>query len=206
MYEKRRLLKSFYVYKTGSNSYGNIMKMKERTKPFIVYVPGYEGDIGSAFISCELFWLPFTVFNLLPSEISSVTLENIADPASSFTIADTGSKYRLSDLKDILSGWDSSRVRRYISYFTMVPFESWAFDISESEKIRFSSESPAFRISVRKSDGGEVILTLWERVFRTVKKTPTGYGEKRMTGMSIFIMRYFDIDPLLKKISYFFPE
>ena len=60
------------------------MKLRERSKPFIVYVPGNEVEIGSAFTLNELFWRPYTVFNLLPSEIYSVTLENIADTASSF--------------------------------------------------------------------------------------------------------------------------
>ena len=58
VYEDRRLLRSFMVFKTGSNKYGNIMKMKDNAKPFIVYLPGYEGDIGSEFISDELFWKP----------------------------------------------------------------------------------------------------------------------------------------------------
>ena len=205
VYEKRRLLKSFYVYKTASNRYGNIMKMKERTRPFIVHVPGYETDIGSVFIPRELYWLPFTVFNVLPSEISAVTLENIADPASSFTIANTGNKYRLSDMKDFLSGWDSSRVMRYVSYFTMVPFESWAFDISESEKNRLLSASPAFRISLRKRDGGEVVLSLWEK-FQDGKKDPDRLWGKTEDREEYFVIRYFDIDPLLKKISYFYPE
>ena len=35
--------------KPASNIYGNIMKMKSGSKPFIVYVPGFEGDIGSGF-------------------------------------------------------------------------------------------------------------------------------------------------------------
>jgi hypothetical protein len=205
VYEKRRLLKSFYVYKTASNRYGNIMKMKERTRPFIVHVPGYETDIGSVFIPRELYWLPFTVFNVLPSEISTVTLENIADPASSFSISNTDSKYRLSDMKDFLSGWDSSRVMRYVSYFTMVPFETWAFDISESEKNRLSSTSPAFRISLKKSDGGEIVLSLWER-FQDGKKDPDRLWGKTEAREEFFIIRYFDIDPLLKKISYFYPE
>jgi hypothetical protein len=205
VYEKRRLLKSFNVYKTGSNRYGNIMKMKERTGPFIVHIPGYEADIGSLFTPDEVFWLPFTLFNILPSEISLVSLENVTDPASSFTIAIGGSKYQLSDMNKILSGWDSSRVMRYISYFTMVPFESWAFDISESEKDRLSSSGPVFRIYVRKRDGSEVKLGLWERYADGKKDTDRLWG-KTEGNDDFFIIRYFDIDPLLKKISYFFKE
>ncbi len=112
------------MYRTTSNRYGNIMKIRERSKPFIVHFPGYEGDIGSIFNPAEHFWQPFIIFNLLPSEISSVTLVNNSDPSSSFKIKASGNSYQLSDLKDNLTGWDSSRVKRYISYYTLVPFES----------------------------------------------------------------------------------
>jgi len=205
VFEKRRLLKSFYVYKTGSNRYGNIMKRKEKTKPFIVHIPGYEADIGSVFVTAELFWLPYTVFNMLPSEISSVSFRNFTDPASSFTINATGSNYELADMENILERWDTSRVKRYISYFTWVPFESWVFDINESERRRLSSANPVFRISVRKKDGSEVNLSLWDRYVEEKKDTDRLWG-KMGDNEEYFIMRYFDIDPLLKKIDYFFPE
>ena len=88
VFEKRRLIKSFIVYKTPSNTYGNIMKIREGSKPFIVCVPGYEGDIGSAFTLNELFWKPYNIFSLLPSEIESVVFENISDTSNSFSISD----------------------------------------------------------------------------------------------------------------------
>ena len=207
VFESNRLLNSFLVFRTGSNIYGNIMKIMDKSKPFITYVPGYEGDIGSGFTLNELFWIPYTVFNLLPSEISSVELENIADPSSSFTIIVKNNLYSLSDPANNAGGWDSSRVQRYISYFTFLPFESWALGLSAEESAKIKSGNAIFRISVRKSDGTETVLTLWE-------KTNSETGEKdsyRLWGKTkdreeLFILRYFDVDPLLKKRSYFFTD
>ncbi|MFZ0280429.1 MAG: hypothetical protein WAL29_02170, partial [Bacteroidales bacterium] len=107
VFQGRKLLKSFLVFKTKSNSFGNIMKLKEGSKPFIVYVPGNEVEIGPAFNMNELFWKPFTLFELLPSEISSVTVENLREPVSSFEIRSVGKKFHLSDLKNDLTGWDT---------------------------------------------------------------------------------------------------
>lgn len=207
VFENNKLLASFLVYKTGSNIYGNIMKIKEKSKPFVVYVPGYEGDIGSGFTVNELFWLPYTVFNLLPSEILSVTFENIADQSSSFTINGKNNVYTLSDGNTSLAGWDSSRVRRYISYFTLLPFESWALDLSQTEADSIKSTGPLCRIKVNKSDGTGILLTLWEK---TNSKTG-GKDSDRLWGKTdsrdeLFILRYFDIDPLLKKRSYFYTQ
>jgi hypothetical protein len=209
VYEKRKLIKSFFVYKTLSNIYGNIMKIREGTKPYIVYVPGYDGDIGSAFTLNELFWRPYSVFNLLPSEIESVDFENLSDTISSFSIVTKNNHYTLSDGKRNLTGWDSTLVMRYLSYFTWIPFESWALDLTGEERKRIEAREPLYRITVTPARGTKIILTLWERM--------TGEGSSkikdsdRLTGKiqrsdELFIIKYFDIDPLLKKRSYFFPE
>jgi len=209
VYGKRRLLKVFFVYKTRSNSYGNIMKIKEASKPFIVSVPGYEGDIGSGFTLNELFWQPYTIFNLLPSEIASVNLENVADTASSFSIINKDHHYYLAGASGKLTGWDSSLVVRYISYFAWVPFESWDFNLGEAEKKSIEAQKPLYRFTVITTAGRKSILTLWGML-----KGNSGTAEidsDRLFGKTgerdeLFIMRYFDIDPLIKKRSYFFPQ
>jgi hypothetical protein len=207
VYEENKLLKAFLVYKTSSNPYGNIMRMRERSRPFIVYVPGYNDNIGSAFIATELYWEPFTVFNLLPSEISSVTLENYSDTASSFKITRYDNKYVLSGIRFDLTGWDSSKVRRYISYFTRVPFENWADNMTDSLKNKIISQDPLYRITVKKTDGGDIILTMWERFnTETGEKDSDRLFGKRADRDELFIIRYFDIDPLLKKRAYFYVE
>jgi hypothetical protein len=200
VYHDRKRLSSFHVYKTTTNVYGNIMKMGERSKPFIVYVPGHDGDIGSAFTLNELYWQPYTIFNMLPSEIAEVRLENFSDTAASFIIARQNSRYILQNAGN---SWDSTLVRRYLTYFTFIPFETWALRLSETEKNDIRTSDPTFRITVTTIKGGRVELVLWER------KNPDGSTDTdRMYGTTgqtreIFIVRYFDIDPVLKKRDYF---
>jgi len=207
IYEGRKLLKSFLVYKTSSNRYGNIMKRGERSKPFIVYVPGYDGDIGSAFTLSELFWQPYTVFNLLPSEIESVKLENLSDTSASFLITSRNHHFALSALNKELSGWDSTLVTRYLSYFAWIPFEKWALEMGSEEKKTVESQLPLYRITVTTPAGQKTILTLWEKL-KEGEQTPDSDRllGRTQTSNEFFVMRYFDIDPLLKKRSYFFPE
>lgn len=203
-FENRKILSDFLVYKTNTNIYGNIMKKSERSKPFIVYVPGQDVNIGSAFTMNELYWQPYTIFNLLPSEIIAVKFENLADTGTSFSILKTGKSYELSDDRKIIPGADSILIRRYLTYFTFIPFESWALAMNEDEKVGILAEKPSYKIDVRTGDR-EIILSLWER------KNPDGSADSdRMYGKTadvseIFIVRYFDIDPILKKRDYFSP-
>ncbi len=209
VYENRKLLNSFLVYKTSSNIYGNIMKIREGSKPFIVSVPGYDGDIGSAFTLNELFWKPYTVFNLLPSEIESVEFENLTDTSSSFIIKNRNHKYELSSLNHKLSGWDSALVTRYLSYFAWIPFEKWALDMSEDERNRVGSTQPLYIITVTASGGQKTVLSLWEKMKKEEGKLTLDSDRvlgRTQNSKEFFIMRYFDIDPLLKRRTYFFRE
>lgn len=207
VYEGRKLLKSIIVYKTKSNHYGNIMKINGRSKPFIVALPGYEGDIGSFFTLNELFWQPYTVFNLLPSEIGSVDFENLSDTSSSFSLLRRNHHFTVTDREKELNGYDSTLVTRYLSYFTWIPFESWALDIGEDEIKQISSQQPLYRITVNTTGGVKIILTLWERSIlengMKIKDSDRLLGKIQKSD-EFFVMRYFDVDPLLKKRSYFF--
>jgi hypothetical protein len=200
----RKTVKSYLVYRTKSNRYGNIMKMRDRAKPFIVSLPGNEEDIGSFFTADILFWTPYIIFNIHPKEMTSVLLESNADTAASFKIRGSSEgKYILSDTKKELMGWDTSRVQRYLSYFIHVPFERPVTCITASEKDNIVSHDPLYIISVEKNDGNKKTLILWERTEEGQKDNDRLWA--RIEGNDeLLIVKYFDIDPLLKRRSYFF--
>ena len=205
--EKGKTLSSFLVYKTASNKFGNIMKLRESSRPFIVFVPGNEAEIGSAFTLNSLYWQPFTVFSFLPSEVYSVTMENKTDTGESFMIKNENRRLALYGKSGELAGWDTSRLIRYISYFTHVPFESWAFDLPAGEKGNIEGSEPLYIITVVSSEGERKVLKLWKRSFEEngELKEDTDRMWAKTEGGEIFIIRYVDIDPLLKKRSYFYP-
>ena len=128
---------------------------------------------------------------------------------SSFSIVNKNHHYNLSDGKRNLTGWDSTLVMRYLSYFTWIPFESWALDLKVDERKLIESRRPLYRITVTPAGGTKIILTLWERM--TGEGSSKIIDSDKLTGKTqrnddLFIIRYFDIDPLLKRRSYFFPE
>jgi hypothetical protein len=205
IFVKNRMHKTFLVYKTDINVYGNIMKTSEKAKPFIVYAPGFEDNIGSFFEMNEQSWLSKTIFNLMPSEIQSVEVKYSTDNES-FTIENKGRSYIISDSNGVIGNVDSIKVFRYLSYFTYIPFEKWAFEISQEEKSRITVTVPEVIISVSTKTGLNTVLSVWER--RNIVDNAIILDTDRVWGRldksdNIFIMRYFDIDPILKKREYF---
>jgi hypothetical protein len=133
----------------------------------------------------------------------------MSDASSSFAIHKKDGKYSLSGIDEELSGWDSSMVIRYLSYFTFIPFESWALDMTNEEKVQAEQKDPLFRITLVSSAGYTTILSLWEKIKH--ENGEEKIDTDRLLGKTkedeeFFIVRYFDIDPVLKKISYFFPD
>ena len=211
VYEKRRLKKSFFVYHTDSNTYGNMMKMRPSSKPYVMFVPGYETDIGMYFTANNLFWQPFIVFNFMPSEIEEVTLQNYADTSASFRILCQDKDISLLTAEGIAASCcDTTRVKRYVSYFTYIPFERWATELTGEKKEEIKSSVPLYRIEIKTREGKNVNLTIWQK-FKTLDDGKEIIDNDRVWGQTgdideIFVMRYFDIDPILKKISYFCGE
>ncbi|MFN8211542.1 MAG: hypothetical protein U0T33_11340 [Bacteroidales bacterium] len=201
VYSRSRPVKSYYVYKTGSNNYGNVMKMRISSKPYIVSIPGYEENIGSHYVTDENFWRPFTVFSVLPSGIAAVSTVFLSDPSSGFRITRHGQEFTL-DSNGPGEKPDSIKVRRYITYFTSVSFEAWPMLPADKEK-EISASQPMCRIEVSKSDGKSIILSVWERKSDDgAKDTDRVWGQLN-DGRGVFVMRYFDLDPVLRKRSYF---
>jgi len=204
----RKQLTSFLVWKTESNIYGNIAKRRDLSKPFILYIPGYEGSIGSGFTINELFWRPFNIFSLNQGQIASVEVSYAGRPDDSFVVHNPFAGDLLSGLKPGIEGYDTAMVRRYLSYFLWVPFENWASDIGADETASIVAGEPEAEITVVLADGRSEVLTIWER--RMEKGGEMVVDLDRVWGrkggvQSLFVARYFDLDPLLRKKSYFFP-
>jgi hypothetical protein len=108
-----------------------------------------------------------------------------------------------------LSGWDTALVKRYLTYFTRIPFEQWAFDLPENEKKKIESSVPLTKVSLLPVSGTEITLTLWPKTIDSsgveVIDTDRLWGRTNRND-EFFIVRYFDVDPILKRKSWFFPE
>ena len=204
----RRMINSFLVYKTESNIYGNIMKKAGKTKPFIVSIPGYEGAIGSNFNMNELFWMPFNVFSYIPGDIASVKVDYQASPEESFTVYNPSLQLHDTIGESAVAEFDNVKIKRYLSYFTWVPFESWAFDMEEAVADSIIASAPLATITVTLPGGDSGTLTIWERTMAVDGglATDTDRAWGRRDDGKLFLVRYFDIDPLLRRKSYFFGD
>ncbi|MDX2415579.1 MAG: hypothetical protein QNK33_10345 [Bacteroidales bacterium] len=197
---------SFLIYKDQQQGTNSILKRKEATKPYYVDIPGYNTDPGSHFVCDERFWVPYNIFKLHPQSIASINLD-YKDPS----MGDIEIEVNNGDLSLKLDNKpapdaDPERIRRYISYFTFIPFESWDFNLDEEIKKKVLASDPEMIFLVKILGGQSISVKLWIRQIMSdnmlAPDTDRLYGEIN-NGGELFIVKYFDIDPLIKSSEYF---
>lgn len=201
--------KSFLVYPVQSNPYGNYFKKREKGTPYIINIPGYSGNVGSLFVINENFWLPNIVYSFQPSQIKMIEMLNFEDESKSFVIhQDTIGSLKILPIpdKEPMENIDTSQVYRYLSYFTSLKFERW---VIESDSVDFNSVlsiQPMHRLSITDRSGNTIRLSTYP-IYREsgngsdidLNRIYVRINEEN----ELVIIKYVDIDPVLKDRSYF---
>ena len=98
------------------------------------------------------------VINLLPSQIAEVSVIDFNNPERSYTLTlDTlgNATLRNTHANEELTNLDSSRVRRYLSYFSEFNAERCATELSEDEYEEMLRFNYAYTISITSHDGNK---------------------------------------------------
>ena len=205
----KRIIQSYRIYRDTASAYGGIMQKRRDTKPFYVHVPGYDIDPSSYFIVDEKYWMPYTVFSLSPDRIERIDLQYFSQADSSFSIVFRGRDILFSSAAYGGGDLDTAAIGRYLSYFTYVPFERWVPDSLSATGRRVSELRPYFRLDLRGRDNDTLSLLTWIMMIneggKTIEDTDRLMGSTN-GGDDMFIIKYYDLDPVIKGPSYFISD
>ncbi len=208
--ERPGKIKSFLVYPVTSNPYGNYFKKRVKGIPFIVNIPGYSGNVGSLFITNEKFWLPHTLYSCQPSDIQMIKMLIYDNEPQSFVIyQDTPGAVKLHSFpeEEPVQNLDTGRVYRYLSYFNNLRFERWVFDSDSVDIPAVLSSQPRHELIIQEHSGRRTTI----RTYPIVREIENGEKEtdlnriyaNRNDEKELVIVKYVDIDPILKERNYF---
>jgi hypothetical protein len=199
----------YLIYKSSDQSYGSIFRKSTKSKPFFVSLPSYGNDPGNSFVTDEKYWMPYYIFKLEPDNIRSINI-SYKDPGMddiSIIRGEVNNSFFINGKESLQA--NQEKIRRYITYFTFVPFEAWASELDPVYVTEIISTEPEIIIKVLLKTGSEVVARLWTRMI----DTPQGLSPDtdRLFGTidgarDIFIAKYFDVDPLIKSAQYFISD
>ncbi len=209
VYHGNKTIRSFHIYRNNMNGMPGIMMRNKRSKPYFMHIPGYDTDPCLHFVTDERFWMPFIVFRIRPDEIDRVEFVNRSKPDSSFSIVQQGGRKTFFSPDYQNKRADSLTINRYLSYFSYVPFETWAFDLDSARKDSIVRSEPRHELMLIDRKGDSTQLLTWPRL-------DEGSGGHMIDtdrlwasingGKDLFIIKYYDMDPLIKNPGYFISD
>lgn len=210
LYHGESVKRNYYIY--SADSIGCIGLINGKQQAYSLYMPGYTVSLCDYISADPSFWLNNIVFSYFPSQIQSVQVENMVEPAQSFKIEQTDrNQYRLKDTYNLLevSNPDTMAIRRYLTYFHSVNFDSYP-NMTDTEKQEILLSDYAYMLTV-KTDKGEYsykIIYIPINDEYDAYGNPLDYDRQRFylginNGQDIAIASWLEFDILLKNLSDF---
>lgn len=142
IYQNNTLTKAYYVGSQTQDMTGTYMilmdleTMKASAKPFVTYIPGFEGYLSTRYFTEEKLWRDRTMLRYVPTDIKSVKLEVPDNAKFGYELTIKGNNdYAVTMLADHknLADIDPNAVKQYLSYFQQVDFESLDMAMTQQE-------------------------------------------------------------------------
>jgi hypothetical protein len=183
-----------------------------KKQPYALSIPGYDDKIIDYLSSNASFYFNNNVFKYLPSEIETVTVENIENPSESFIIFQNAKNQIMLfsvENQTFINSFNEQKIRNYLSYFNGVEYTKM-LDINKREKNNIIKRKPSYKLIV-KTKTNKISLT----VKNIVLNKPTEiYGQLQWIDTNNFylimndnqdiaIAKWIDFDILLKNLSDF---
>ncbi|MDF2438194.1 MAG: hypothetical protein K0Q95_2570 [Bacteroidota bacterium] len=161
IYSKGDLVKAYYVGTQTQDMTGTYMilmdpeTMKPSAKPFITYIPGFEGYLTTRYFTEEKMWRDRTIYQYVPNDIAAVKLEVPDHSEMGYELKINGNNdYEVTMLSGKkISDIDPLAVKQYLSYFQQVNFESLDMGMSEKEIDSTLKSTPINILSVTDKKG-----------------------------------------------------
>jgi len=199
--------KAYRVYYDNPSS-STFMRLEGSDVAFRVRIRGYrQTNLAELFHSDQRFWRDNVIFHHLPGDIQSVSLRNNSDPDRSFHLArnEVGDFHVASGL--VPGSWEPAArksIAQYLGYFNDVRFEY--FLNPERDKLQHAGQ-PDRILTLDLLDGQRIILDLFQvyRISDNGTKFPDmdNLYARIVRGDEWIVVKYIQIDPLLKEFEYF---
>lgn len=162
IFSKGELIKAYYVGSETQDLTGTYMilidlkTMEPSAKPFVTYIPGFEGYLTTRYFTEEIGWRDRTVFSYIPNEIKSVRMEVPHNPEYGYEVVALDKN--LFDVKMVntgksISNIDTLAIKQYLSYFKQLNFESFEVEMTSQEMDSVKKSKPINIITVTNKEG-----------------------------------------------------
>ncbi len=211
--------KIYYVGSPVQDHLGTYMLLEtpelgKSSVPFVMYMPGFFGDLSARFFTNPDEWKYTGIFNYNPIDIKKIDVDLMEEPDRSFEVTfDGGNNISLFNANGQAIPFDSIAVKNYILQFRKLHFEIFIKDefVNEEKRDSILNSTPYYVFQVTDNSGMVRKLSLWHKEPREGDADPFGnplpYDPERMYGLvdgeDFVYIQYFVFDKMLKSLPDF---
>jgi Domain of unknown function (DUF4340) len=216
LFPHEKLTKTFYVGDNTQDLMGTYMLIEDAERPYIVYIPGFNGFLHTRFSPLEKDWRSHVIFSHKVGQIKSLDFINNDEKETSFSIKNQGDRQYALLNKDGkgYSNFDTLKVLDYLTRYNDIRYEAMLSEIDTDFKDSVLASPPFFEIVLTdmanesihlkafRKEAGEDILDLEGNVI--LWNRDRLYAEITFGNEPIFtLIQYYVFSPLIKSIDYF---
>jgi hypothetical protein len=137
--------KEFWVLTNDNDNNSSYFISSIDAEPYIIYVPGFTGDLTDLFKLKAGDWRNKALFRNLPGGIEEITLSYQSSPKDGFVIKQNLNRYEVIDMPAV----DSTRLFTYLSLFQHINVENYLVDKQkDSVEYLLKAQKPEVILSV----------------------------------------------------------
>ena len=212
VYQGKRLIRDYLVEDSEYKKGVTYMMVSGSGQPYLMDLPGYDGDLASLYESDAGYWRERTLFDYSGPDMRSVKVDYPGDTDRSFHLFYRDEQFLLESLPEEqpVKPFSSNKAARYLSYFANVRFHSLLVD-QPGLLDSLRQATPYCSISIRDENGRDRQLFTYRKPSEGQKDA---FGQdapfdlnflygRYQDSKEILLIKYTEIDPLLKEIDYF---
>jgi len=212
IYKKNRLIRDYLVEDSPYHEGNTYMMVTGTGQPFLMSLPGYNKDLAPLFRANPEYWRNQTLFDYEGPDLKVVQVKYPEKQEASFTLTYQTDRFELKrpQAGQQVEDFSSNKAARYFSYFSNVRFHSV---ITGNTRLKDSlREAQSYcAIEITDQQGNQRKLTTYRKSSEGRKDA---FGQQAPYDLNylygrydqseeILLIKYTEIDPLLKEIDYF---
>ncbi|WP_018342116.1 DUF4340 domain-containing protein [Cytophaga aurantiaca] len=135
--------KEFWVLTNDNDNNSSYYISSKDAEPYIIYVPGFTGDLTDLFKIKAGDWRNKALFRNIPGSIQEVTLKYASSPKDGFVIQQKMNSYEVVDMKSV----DSTKLYTYLSLFQRVNVDNILVD-KQKDSVEFLLKTQSAEVTL----------------------------------------------------------
>ena len=217
IYSDDEKLKVYYVGGETPDQLGTYMMLENAKRPFVMYIPGFDGYLSTRYFAKSDDWRSREIFNLEPRAITNIRLESPHTPENSWELTHDLTQQKF-ELKALASGkvyeekdLDMDMVEQYFFHFRKVNYEAPATQLDPAFIDSVISSTPLNVLTITDLEGKTYSIKTFLRPANGKldgEGNPLPYDVDRLYGLihdnkDFVLIQYFVFDKILLPMQEF---